>query len=98
MQIRQIIKETAPEAIEKISYQMPAFFQNGVLVYYAAAKNHIGFYPTPSGIKAFEEEFKTLKLKYSKGAVQFPIEQKLPEDLIRRIVAFRIRENQKEFF
>jgi len=86
--LRKIIIQTAPNAIELISYKMPAYKQFECLVYFAAYKNHIGFYPTASGIKAFEKEFDNYK--YSKGAVQFPINEPLPEDLIARMVKYRI--------
>jgi uncharacterized protein YdhG (YjbR/CyaY superfamily) len=91
-QIRAVIHETAPQAVEKISYSMPAFFQNGILVYFAAFKNHIGFYPTGSGIEAFKDELSGYK--WSKGAVQFPLDQPIPFDLIRRIVKYRVEQNQ----
>lgn len=89
--LRKVIKETVPEATEKISYQMPSFFLNGVLVYFAAFKNHIGFYPTASGITAFQEELAEYKI--GRGSVQFPITKPLPYDLIRRIVKFKVEEN-----
>lgn len=91
IRLREIIKEEAPMATERISYQMPTFHLNGNLVHFAAYEKHIGFYPTPSGIEAFKDEFKGYK--YSKGAVQFPLDESLPEDLIRRIVRFRVKEN-----
>ena len=89
--MRQTIKQAAPEAQELISYNMPAFKLNGILVYYAAYKNHIGFYPTASGIANFQKDFEGYK--YSKGAIQFPINEKLPVELITKIVKFRIVEN-----
>ena len=88
--LRSIIKKIAPEAIEKISYQMPTFYLNGNLVHFAAAKNHIGFYPTPSAIAAFEAELKPYKT--SKGAVQFPNNQPIPVDLVEKMVRFRLEE------
>lgn len=91
--IRNIIRTIAPDAEEVISYNMPAYKQNGIVVYFAGYKNHIGFYPTPSGIEAFKNEFQ--KYNYSKGAVQFPIDAPLPKELIERIVLFRINENSK---
>jgi uncharacterized protein YdhG (YjbR/CyaY superfamily)/predicted GIY-YIG superfamily endonuclease len=91
--LRQTIKEAAPEAIEKISYSMPAFFLQKNLVHFAAFKNHIGFYPAPSAIEEFKDELDTYKT--SKGAVQFPIDKPLPYDLIVRIVGFRVTENLK---
>jgi uncharacterized protein YdhG (YjbR/CyaY superfamily) len=90
-QIRSAIKEAAPEATEKISYQMPTFFLKGNLVHFAAYKNHIGFYPAPSGIEKFKEELS--QYKGAKGSVQFPIDKPMPLDLIRRIVLFRVEEN-----
>ena len=89
--MRQTIRKAAPKAEEVISYQMPAFKQNGVLVYFAAFKNHIGFYPTSSGIAAFKEEIS--KYKNSKGAVQFPLDKKLPLGLITKIVQYRVKED-----
>jgi uncharacterized protein YdhG (YjbR/CyaY superfamily) len=89
--IRLTIRECAPEAEEKISYQMPAFFQNGILVYFAAHKNHIGFYPASMGISVFQEELSNWKT--SKGTVQFPHNQDIPIDLIRRVTEFRLSEN-----
>lgn len=91
--LRQVIRESAPEAAEKISYQMPTFDLSGNLVHFAAYPNHIGFYPAPSGIEAFKEELS--KYKGAKGSVQFPLDQPMPYDLIRRIVAFRVVENQE---
>ena len=90
-ELRKTIKEATPEAEEVISYNMPAFKLNGILVYYAAYKNHIGFYPTASGVKVFQEEL--ADYNSSKGAIQFPIDQPLPTDLITRIVKFRVKEN-----
>ncbi|MCU0357867.1 MAG: DUF1801 domain-containing protein [Cyclobacteriaceae bacterium] len=90
-QLREIIRKAAPQAEETISYQMPTFKLNGNLVHFAAYKNHIGFYPAPSGLNAFEKEI--ARYKHSKGAVQFPLDQPLPIRLITRIVKFRVREN-----
>jgi uncharacterized protein YdhG (YjbR/CyaY superfamily) len=90
--IRNIIHKAAPNAIEVISYQMPAFKQNRVLVYFAAFKNHIGFYPTASGIENFKNEFSGLT--YSKGAVQFPLDKPIPFALITKIVKFRVKEDE----
>lgn len=92
--LRNVIKESAPEAVEKISYQMPAFALHGNLVYFAVNKNHIGFYPTSSGIAAFKH--KLTDYKSSKGAVQFPKDQPLPYDLISEIVKFRVTENRNK--
>jgi uncharacterized protein YdhG (YjbR/CyaY superfamily) len=91
--IRQAIRTAAPAAIETISYQMPTLKLNGNLVHFAAYKNHIGFYPAPSGIKAFKREL--LPYKWSKGAVQFPLDRPIPYDLIKKIVVFRVSENLK---
>lgn len=89
--IRVAIKESAPEAEEKISYQMPGYFQKGVLVWFAAHRHHIGFYPTASGIEAFREELSGYKM--SKGGAQFPLDKPIPYDLIRKIVKARVEEN-----
>ena len=89
--LRNIIKSTAPAAEEMISYKLPAYKLHGMLVYFAGYKAHVGFYPTPSGIKNFLPKLKGYKC--SKAAVQFPIDQPLPQSLIKEIVAFRIKEN-----
>ena len=86
-QLRQVIKNTVPKAAEVISYGMPAFKINKVLVYFAGYKNHIGFYPTPSAIEKFQKELSVYKT--SKGAVQFPLDKPLPVKLISEIVKFR---------
>ncbi|WP_379153977.1 iron chaperone [Paenibacillus sp. sgz5001063] len=90
--VRKVIHESAPEAVEKISYQMPTFFLHGNLVHFAAFKKHIGFYPTPRGIEVFQEEL--AQYKGAKGSVQFPLDEPLPLDLISRIVKFRAAENK----
>jgi Uncharacterized conserved protein len=92
--LRKVIKEAAPDAQEKISYQMPAFEMHGILVYFAACKKHIGFYPTASGIEAFKQEL--AEYKSSKGAVQFPIKKPIPYGLISKIVEFRVAENMRK--
>ncbi|MBK1813363.1 DUF1801 domain-containing protein [Clostridium sp. YIM B02505] len=92
--LREVIKEAAPEATEKISYQMPTFFLYGNLVHFANFKNHIGFYPTPNGIEAFNQELS--KYKTSKGAIQFQKDEPLPYELISRIVKYRVVENIKK--
>jgi uncharacterized protein YdhG (YjbR/CyaY superfamily) len=92
--LRQTIKDSAPEAKETVSYQMPAFKLNGILVYFAVFKNHIGFYPTASGISNFEKEL--TQYETSKGTIKFPIDKPIPLDLIRRIVTFRVKENMKK--
>ena len=93
-QIRAVIKESAPKAVEKISYQMPAFHLKGYLVGFAVHTRHIGLYPTPSGIEAFKEELSAYKS--SKGAVQFPLDEPMPWELIRKIAKFRVDENLKK--
>ena len=93
-EIRRVIRETAPEATERIGYGMPAFEQNGPLVYFAAFSKHIGFYPLPESIETFAEALAPYKT--SKGAVQFPIDKEIPYDLIRRITAYRLQENLKK--
>ena len=93
-QMRQTIKNVAPEAEELISYNMPAFKYHGMLVYFAAYKNHIGFYATPTGHSEFKEELSIYK--QGKGSVQFPLNQALSLELISRIVKFRMEENLKK--
>ena len=90
-EIRDTIKKAAPQAEEVISYGMPAFRQSGMLVWFAAFKNHIGFYPIPSGIEAFKDELSAFK--GTKGSIHFPLDKPLPVDLISRIVSFRLTEN-----
>lgn len=91
-QVRTAIKQAAPKAEEVISYGMPAFKQNGKpLVYFAGYAQHIGFYPTGSGIAAFTKEIE--KYKHSKGAVQFPLDKPIPVTLIKQMVKFKIAEN-----
>ena len=92
-ELRAIIQAAAPGAQERISYGMPAFALNGVLVFFGFFTKHIGFYPIPSGIAAFEQELSVFKR--GKGSIQFPLDQPLPLDLIARIVKFRIAENLK---
>jgi uncharacterized protein YdhG (YjbR/CyaY superfamily) len=91
LKIRQIVRETAPGATETISYQMPTFRLESALVHFAAFKKHIGFYPVPSGIEAFKEEL--AEYITGKGTLQFPLDQPIPYDLIRRVVAYRVQEN-----
>src|SRR2546423_15286514 len=90
-QIRATIVKAAPEAEEVISYQMPAYKYNGMLVYFAAYKNHIGFYPTASGIEAFKKELSVYK--GAKGSVQFPLDKPMPLNLISKIVKFKVKKN-----
>lgn len=89
--IRGIVKKAAPDAQEKIGYQMPTFTLNGNLVHFAAFKHHIGFYPTPSGTKKFQKEIASYQA--AKGSIQFPLDQPIPYDLITKIVEFRVKEN-----
>lgn len=90
-QVRQTIRQAAPDAQEKISWQMPTFWQNGNLVHFAAAKNHIGLYPGESGVRVFADRLTDYKT--SKGAIQFPLTQPIPYDLITEITRFRVQEN-----
>lgn len=90
-QLRQTIQQAAPEATEAIKYGMPTFVLQGNLVHFAANKNHIGFYPAPSGITHFEKELEGYST--SKGAIQFPYDKKMPLDLVKKITAFRVKEN-----
>jgi uncharacterized protein YdhG (YjbR/CyaY superfamily) len=92
--IRSIIKKVAPKATEGISYQMPVFKQNGNLVYFAAAKNHYGFYPTSKPIEVFKAQLDAKGYTYSKGAIQFPDDKPIPVKLIQEIVKFRIQDNE----
>jgi len=91
---RIIIQKVAPKATEVISYGMPAFKQEGILVYFAAFKNHYGFFPTASPIIVFKKEL--LPYKTSKGAIQFPVEKPLPVKLIQAIVKYRIAQNKEK--
>ncbi|MES2514045.1 MAG: DUF1801 domain-containing protein [Bacteroidota bacterium] len=89
--IRQAVQTSAPKAEEMISYGMPAFKFHGMLVYFAAFKKHIGFYALPSGNEAFQKELSVYK--QGKGSIQFPLDEKLPLTLIKKIVKFRVKEN-----
>lgn len=93
-EIRAVIRECVPEAGEKMAYGIPTFTLNGNLVHYAAFEKHIGFYPAPEGIEAFKNEFG--KYKYAKGSVQFPLDQPIPFDLIRRITLYRAEQNRQK--
>lgn len=93
-EMRTLVTQAAPKATEVISYNMPAIKQNGVLVYYAAAKEHIGFYPTASPIIAFADAL--TKYKTSKGAIQLPIDKPLPKKLVKDIVKFRLAEDAEK--
>lgn len=90
-QIRQTIREAAPDAEEAISYQMPTFKLHGNLVHFGAFKSHIGFYPAPTGIEQFQKELSVYQS--AKGSVQFPLDRPMPYALIKRIVKFRVKEN-----
>jgi uncharacterized protein YdhG (YjbR/CyaY superfamily) len=90
-EVRQTICNAAPEAREIIKYAMPTFVLNGNLVYFGAFKQHIGFYPVPSGIAAFKKELSAYKM--GKGSIQFPFDKPMPLDLITEIVKFRVSEN-----
>lgn len=89
--IRMTVREAAPDARETISYQMPTFVLQGNLVHFAVFKKHIGFYPTPTGVEAFQDELALYK--GAKGSIQFPLDRPIPYDLISRIVQFRVAEN-----
>lgn len=89
--VRLTIREAAPDAKEKISYQIPTFTLEGNLVHFAGYEKHIGFYPTPSGIEKFKKEISAYK--WAKGSVQFPLNQPIPYELISKIVSFRVEEN-----
>jgi uncharacterized protein YdhG (YjbR/CyaY superfamily) len=91
VKIREVIKESAPEAVERISYQMPGYDLYGYLVYFAVNKHHIGFYPRTSAMEAFIPEL--TNYKGTKGSVHFPLDQPIPFDVIRKIVAVRVKEN-----
>ncbi|HNF28274.1 MAG TPA: DUF1801 domain-containing protein [Leptospiraceae bacterium] len=90
-QLRSMIRAAAPEAVEKISYRMPTFFLNGNLVYFAAFKNHIGFYPGSKAIEKFSKELASYE--GSKGTVRFPFDSPIPAALIKKIVRYRVKEN-----
>jgi uncharacterized protein YdhG (YjbR/CyaY superfamily) len=90
-QVREIIKISAPDAEETINYQIPTYKLNGNLVHFAAFKNHIGFYPTPTGIEKFKTELS--KYESAKGSVQFPLDKPMPLSLIKKIVKYRVKEN-----
>lgn len=95
--LRETINKLVPKGEEAIRYGMPTVRLNGKnFLHYAVQKKHIGFYPAPSGVKAFEEELKKKGFKYSKGAIQFPLDQKLPLPLITKIVKFRLKEEKEK--
>jgi uncharacterized protein YdhG (YjbR/CyaY superfamily) len=90
-EIRQAIKEAAPQAEETISYQIPAFSQNGILVWFGAYKKHISFFPRANVVEVFQDELSGFKT--SKGTIQFPLDKPIPMELIKKIVRFRVKEN-----
>ena len=92
-ELRKAIREAAPQAEETISYNMPAFKWNGMVVWYAAFKKHIGFYPRASAIAEFKRDLASYKT--SKGAIQFPIESRIPVGVVKKIVKFRLKENER---
>lgn len=92
-ELRTIIKSVIPDAEEVISYNMPAFKQHAVLVYYAANKNHTGFYPTANPIKIFAKELEGYTT--SKGAIQFPYDRPIPASLVKKIVRLRVKEDKE---
>jgi uncharacterized protein YdhG (YjbR/CyaY superfamily) len=94
VKIRAIIRKAAPEAEETIAYQMPTYRSNGNLIHFAAFKNHIGIYPTPSGIEEFKKELS--EYKGAKGSIQFPHQKPIPYDLIKKIVEYRVAENKDQ--
>jgi uncharacterized protein YdhG (YjbR/CyaY superfamily) len=93
-QLRKVIRESAPEAEETINYGIPTFRLNGNLVHFAAFKNHIGFYPNPSAVVAFKKEL--TPFKQAKGSIQFPLDKQIPFDLVKKIVKFRVKENESK--
>jgi uncharacterized protein YdhG (YjbR/CyaY superfamily) len=93
-EVRAAIQKAAPQAVEIISYGLPGFAQNGTLLLFGAGKNHIGLYPTPAAIEAFKEDLSAYKT--SKGAIQLPLDQPLPLELIARITKFKLAENAKQ--
>jgi uncharacterized protein YdhG (YjbR/CyaY superfamily) len=93
-EVRSTIKKAAPAAKETIKYAIPTFTQNGNLVFFAAFKNHVGFYPAPSGMKEFEKELSVYKT--GKGSVQFPLDKPMPINLITKIVKWRVKETSEK--
>jgi uncharacterized protein YdhG (YjbR/CyaY superfamily) len=92
--IRKLVRRLAPDAEEKISYQMPTFYLNGNMVYFAAFKNHIGLFPTASGVRQFEKQL--TKYKHAKGSIQFPMDEPLPLGLIEKIVNYKVKANREK--
>ncbi|MBN2775300.1 MAG: DUF1801 domain-containing protein [Prolixibacteraceae bacterium] len=94
IRLREVIKNSAPDASERISYQMPAFYQNGILVYYAGFKNHISFFPTSSGVEKFKSRLAAYET--SKGTLRFQLNEPIPYELVAEIVKFRVKENSNK--
>ena len=92
--VRAVVRAAAPDAQERIAYQMPTYAMGKNLAHFAAFKNHIGFYPTPNGISSFEKQLS--KYKRGKGSVQFPMDKPIPLALIKRIVEYRVKEQKKK--
>lgn len=92
--LKEIVHEAAPDAQEAIRYGIPTFRLNGNLVHFAAYRDHIGFYPAPSGIEAFRDEL--APYIHGKGTVRFPIDKPIPYDLVRKIVTYRVKENREK--
>ena len=90
-EIRNFIKKEVPEATEKISYGMPTFYLNGNLIHFAAFKKHFSFFPSPSGIDAFERELSPYST--GKGTLRFPMDKPIPWDLIKKVIQFRVKKN-----
>jgi len=93
-EIRSCIRKAAPGAVEGLKWSMPSFSYKRILVMFALHKTHIGFYPTPSAVKAFEKELS--KFAFGRGSVQFPLEKPLPLPLIRKITSFRVKESVEQ--
>ena len=92
--VRETIAKAAPKAEEAMKYGIPTFVQNGNLVHFGGFKHHIGFYPAPSGIRAFEKEF--AKYEGAKGSVKFPLDKPIPYTLLTKVVKYRVKENLKK--
>jgi uncharacterized protein YdhG (YjbR/CyaY superfamily) len=93
-EMRALIKKAAPGAEEAISYGIPTYKLNGNLVHFGGFKDHVSFFPTSSGVSAFKKELS--KYRTAKGTIQFPLDKPLPLGLIKRIVAFRLKENMRK--
>ncbi|MDR2792962.1 MAG: DUF1801 domain-containing protein [Treponema sp.] len=93
-ELRNFIKSEAPDATEKISYGMPAFYLKGNLVHFAAFKGHYGFFPGPSGIDEFEEELSPYRS--GKGTLRFPFNKQIPWDILKKVIQYRVKENLKK--